>query len=76
MKVILVTLLFLTIISSVGVEVNIDDTVWHEKKTDRPIYVIRYNSEEGVVYSYPEDGFTRRMSLLKLIKDFKYGGYE
>ena len=69
MKVLLVILAIILTLNQI--EINIDGTTWCEKKTNRPIYVRYYTAEDGVVYSYPEDGFERKMTLLTLLKDFK-----
>ena len=73
MKTLYIILFIIFILSCIRVEVNINNTIWKEKGTDRPIIVIRYN-EDGVMYKYMEDPFERHMSLLDLITKYTYEG--
>lgn len=71
MKVILIILLIILTIGQISVEIDIDDTLWAERTTDRPVYVHRYSKDEGVIYSYSDDGFRRTMPLLTFLTTFK-----
>ena len=65
--------IFIALILCIRIEVNIDNTIWKEKDTDRPIIVLKYN-EDGITYKYSEDPFERHMSLVDLLKGFDYEG--
>jgi len=74
MKWFLIILAVLLTINQIQVNIDIIGTVWIEKSTSRPIYIISYDREDGVGYSYAEEPFERHMSLIELIKNFKYNG--
>lgn len=68
-----IALTILVILDCVDVEVDVDDTTWLERKTDRPIYVYEYDPNIGVRYRYAEDDFDKYMRLIDLLTKFKYG---
>jgi len=74
MKLFLIILAVLLTINQIQINIDIIGTVWIEKSTSRPIYIISYDRENGVGYSYAGEPFERHMSLIELIKNFKYNG--
>jgi len=74
MKWFLIILVIILIIDQIQVNIDIAGTIWVEKSTSRPIYVISYDREDGIIYSYTDESFERHMSLIDLIKNFKYNG--
>lgn len=74
MKWFLIILAILITINQIQINIDIVGTVWIERSTSRPIYVISYDREDGVRYSYAGEPFERYMSLTELIKNFKYNG--
>lgn len=74
MTTVIIVLFVLALIFAVKVEVNLDNTIWKEHGTDRPIIVLSCSVEDGVVYRYTNDPFDRHMSVMELITKFKYEG--
>jgi len=63
------------ILSSIEIEVNIDDTIWTEVKTNRPIHVDHYSKYTGdVQFHYPDELLNRTMSLRKLFTEYTLEG--
>lgn len=60
------------LIDSIHIELDIDDTIWIERKTDRPIYVYQYNPDVGVRYRYAGEDFDKYMPLKQLLIKFKH----
>lgn len=67
-----IALTILVILDCVDIEVDIDDTTWCERKTDRLIYVYEYDPNIGVRYRYAGDDFDKYMRLIDLLIKFKY----
>ena len=74
MKWVLIILAVLLTINQIQINIDIIGTVWIEKSTFRPIYIVSYDREDGVRYYYAGEPFERHMSLIDLIKNFKYNG--
>lgn len=74
MKWFLIILAVLLIINQIQINIDIIGTVWIEKSTSRPIYIISYDREDGIRYYYAGEPFERHMRLIDLIKNFKYNG--
>lgn len=68
-----IALVIFVILDCVDVEVDIDDTTWIERKTDRLIHVYEYDPNIGVRYRYAGDDFDKYMRLIDLLTKFKYG---
>lgn len=74
MTALIIICLILAFVFALKIEVRIDNTYWIDKETDRPIIVLRYNSDDGVIYKYAGDPFERHMKLIDLLINFKYNG--
>lgn len=74
MVVLLIVCLILALIFAIDIEVRIDNTYWIDRETDRPIIVLHYDSNKGVIYKYAGDQFERHMRLIDLLTKFKYNG--
>ena len=70
----LITLLVISIISSLEIELNIDNTIWQNRKTKEFICVTQIDSDNRVNYKYINDDFIRYMSIGTLLVNFKYDG--
>lgn len=68
-----IMLVIFVILDCIDVELNIDDTTWSERKTNRIIHVYEYDPDIGVRYRYAEDNFDKYMHLIDLLIKFKYG---
>ena len=76
MTILLIICLVLAFIFAIDIEVCIDNTYWIDRETDRPIVVLHYDRESGVIYKYAGDPFERHMRLIDLLTKFKYNGTE
>ncbi len=73
MKILFICLVIFVLIDSVDIDLDLTDTIWIERKTDRPIYVLEYDPDIGVRYRYAGDEFDKYMSLKNLFLHYKYG---
>ncbi len=68
MKFLIIVILISILLFSI--EIDVSDTMWIEKSTNRPIYVIR--QEQAVItYKYAGDPFERTMDIKDLFINFK-----
>lgn len=74
MSELIIVLLVLALVFAIKIEINIDNTYWKEKLTDRPIIVLHYDEEAGIKYKYAGDPFERHMEIWTLITKFTYVG--
>jgi len=70
----LIILLVLSIINSIEVELNIDNTTWKNRKTKELIRIKEIDSYNRVNYKYINDEHIRYMSISTLLINFKYNG--
>ena len=57
------------------IDIDIEGTYWIEKETGRPIIILHFNKDEGlIVFQYAGDPFERQMSIFELVTKYKYNG--
>lgn len=72
MKLIIIIACLYLLIKCITIEIDIDGTIWIEKDTDRPIYIISYTKQDGVIYKYAGEDFERHMSFNDLLTKYKH----
>lgn len=72
MKTVLIIALIICILNCFKIKVNIDDTYWIEKKTNRKIHAVMYEPSVGIVFHFENDeNVLYQCPLLKFMFKFK-----